>query len=264
MYKAIFIDIDKTLLNSKSELTEENKRAIDNVKKHGIKTIIISGRSRVSASNFKECSSGYLISSNGADIYDFENNEILFQSVIEENICKKLYDFSEENDMVIKLDFGLSRAVNKKDYLEDYEIEIDNIDKFLSQNSVIQIAICAEDINKIDIVKKYINEQTNLKVSNQFIWNVNDKIMNAIHITNSCVSKGNAMNGLCKYLKIDLKDVVAIGDKTNDISMIEMAGLGVAMGNAIDEAKNVADYITTSNDENGVANVLDKILIEEI
>ena len=84
--------------------------------------------------------------------------------------------------------------------------------------------------------------------------------MHAIHVNNPTISKGNAMAGLCKFLKIDLKDTVAIGDKINDISMIKMAGLGVAMGNATEDVKKVADFITTTNDEDGVAKVLENIL----
>ena len=64
------------------------------------------------------------------------------------------------------------------------------------------------------------------------------------------------MNGLCKFLKIDIKDVIAIGDGLNDISMIKTAGLGVAMENAEKEVKEIADEITSTNLENGVAKIL--------
>ncbi len=84
--------------------------------------------------------------------------------------------------------------------------------------------------------------------------------MHAIHITNTDVSKGNAMLKLCKFLKIERKETVAIGDKVNDISMIKMAGLGVAMRNASDEIKQIADMVTSSNEENGVAEVLERIM----
>ena len=139
----------------------------------------------------------------------------------------------------------------------------ENIDKFLQENNVVQIAICHENLEKIEELKKYINGFENIAVINQFIWNVNNKVMNSIHITNKNVSKGNAMIGMCEFLKIDLKDVIAIGDKGNDVSMIQAAGMGVAMQNATDDVKSVADFITNSNEEDGVAKVLEKILNEK-
>lgn len=261
MYQAVFIDIDKTLLNGNGEVTPKTALAIEQAKKQGIRIFLISGRSRMSAIKFQEFSSRYMINSNGADIYDCEKKETLYQSVMEPKICEKLYEMAHKEDMVIKLDFGLARAVNKAEYLEDYEIELtEEIHQFLDQNPVIQIALCSENLEKIEIVKKFIKEQTNLAVINQFIWEVNDKVMHAIHITNTDVSKGSAMLRLCKFLKIDGKETVAIGDKINDISMIKMAGLGVAMGNASDEMKQIANMVTSSNEEDGVAEVLEKIM----
>ena len=77
---------------------------------------------------------------------------------------------------------------------------------------------------------------------------------------NDSVSKGNAILGLCKYLRIDMKDVIAIGDEVNDVPMVEVAGLGVAMENAFEEVKKVAKEITKSNVENGVAYILNKYI----
>ena len=264
MYKAIFIDIDKTLLDGNGKVTPKTALAIEQAKKHGIRIFLISGRSRMFAIKFQEFSTRYMINSNGADIYDCEKKETLYQSAMEPKICEKLYEMAQKEDMVIKLDFGLARAVNKPEYLESYEIELtEKIDDFLRNNKVIQIAICDERLEKIENLKKYIKETTTLEVINQFIWEVNGKVMNAIHITNTGVSKGNAMAGLCKFLKVDVKETVAIGDKINDISMIKMAGLGVAMGNATKDVKQIADMVTSSNEEDGVAKVLEKIWEEK-
>lgn len=264
MIKAVFVDIDKTLLNSKGEVTKRTVSAIQKAKENGIQIVLISGRSRMSAIKFQEFSSRYLINCNGADLYDYQEKEVLYQSVMDSQFCQQLYEMANEEEMVIKLDFGLSRAVNQPEYLEDYEIHLtEKISDFLQQNQIIQIAMCSENENKIEKVKNWIEKQTNFVVTNQFIWEVNGKQMKAIHITNSNVSKGNTMAALSKFLKIDLNDVIAIGDKTNDISMIKMAGIGVAMGNAPEEIKKIADRVTVSNEEDGVAEVLEKILEEK-
>ena len=261
MIKAVFIDIDKTLLNSNREITPNTKKAIQKAKENGIQIFIISGRSRMASIRFQNISSCYIINCNGADIYDCEKKEAIYQSEMEPEVCAELYQIAQQEDVVIKLDFGLSRAVNKSEYLEDYEVELtEEVDEFLRKNKVVQIAMCSENLEKVEILKDYIKEKTCFAVINQFIWEVNGKVMHAIHVNNPTISKGNAMAGLCKFLKIDLKDTVAIGDKINDISMIKMAGLGVAMGNATEDVKKVADFITTTNDEDGVAKVLENIL----
>lgn len=211
MIKAVFVDIDKTLLNSKGEVTKRTVSAIQKAKENGIQIVLISGRSRMSAIKFQEFSSRYLINCNGADLYDYQEKEVLYQSVMDSQFCQQLYEMANEKEMVIKLDFGLSRAVNRFEYLEDYEIHLtEEISEFLKRNNVIQVAVCSEELTKIEQVKQWIEEQTNFKVTNQFIWEVNGKRMQAIHITNSNVSKGNSMAGLCKFLKIDLKEVVAV------------------------------------------------------
>lgn len=211
MIKAVFVDIDKTLLNSKGEVTKRTVSAIQKAKENGIQIVLISGRSRMSAIKFQEFSSRYLINCNGADLYDYQEKEVLYQSVMDSQFCQQLYEMANEKEMVIKLDFGLSRAVNRFEYLEDYEIHLtEEISEFLKRNNVIQVAVCSEELTKIEQVKQWIEEQTNFKVTNQFIWEVNGKRMQAIHITNFNVSKGNSMAGLCKFLKIDLKEVVAV------------------------------------------------------
>ena len=230
-------------------MTKRTVSAIQKAKEKGIQIVLISGRSRMSAIKFQEFSSRYLINCNGADLYDYQEKEVLYQSVMDSQFCQQLYEMANEEEMVIKLDFGLSRAVNQPEYLEDYEI---HLTEKISENE-----------NKIEKVKNWIEKQTNFVVTNQFIWEVNGKQMKAIHITNSNVSKGNTMAALSKFLKIDLNDVIAIGDKTNDISMIKMAGIGVAMGNAPDEIKKIADRVTATNEEDGVAEVLEKILEEK-
>ena len=74
-------------------------------------------------------------------------------------------------------------------------------------------------------------------------------------------NKGNAVRDLANMFNISREEIISIGDQQNDFEMIKFAGLGVAMGNAIDEIKNVADYITDTNDNNGVAKVINEFVL---
>lgn len=267
MYKAVFVDVDGTLVDSQKNVSNETMEAIKNAQEKGTQIIICTGRQRAGAKMFKEmCGlSRYVICTNGAEIYDCENKEVLFRSAIDAKECKKLYEFAIENDMLIKLNFGIARAITKLEFIEKNEIVLDeDIDEFLMKNEITQITVACEDENKRELVKNFINNNPRVKTINQFVWEVNDKTMYCIHCTNPNVSKGNAMAGLCKYLGIDLKDAVAIGDDMNDVSMLKMAGLGVAMGNATEEVKVAADVVTASNEESGVAKILQKIIEGEL
>lgn len=76
------------------------------------------------------------------------------------------------------------------------------------------------------------------------------------------LSKGNSLLEIAKYYNIDQKDIIAFGDELNDETMIEVAGTGVAMGNVVEKIKEIADYITLSNDEDGIADYLEKFILE--
>ena len=90
------------------------------------------------------------------------------------------------------------------------------------------------------------------------MWNDNVEIMNAGS------SKGNAVKFLCELLNIDKEEIIAFGDNYNDISMLEYVGMGVAMGNAEEDVKKIASYITESNTESGVAKAIDDLVLEKV
>ena len=213
MIRAVFVDIDGTLVNDKKEISQRTKQAIQKAKEKGIEVVICTGRSRISAQTFqKDCQmSRYLISTNGSEIYDCQAGEVLFHSDLEVETCEKLYEMAIENDMIIKLNFGYGRAINKVKYKEDYEIELqEDITHFLNHHEITQISLCCEKKEKIEQVKKYMDRLPYTIIVNEFIWEKCGKIFHCVHCANSNVSKGNAMAGLCKFLRIDLKDVVAI------------------------------------------------------
>lgn len=261
MYKAVFLDLDDTLLDSNKNISEENKEAIKYVQDKGGLVCIASGRSIEATKKYKNMAgaSRYIIYSNGAGIFDCDANEKLFSADIEKEICFKLYNYSLENDIGIRMDTPYGRFISE----EKYALKLDIVFKpeegenIIIDNDVLQISFLSEEEDKrskaIDFVKENIPKT--IKIENIFKTGYQEEFF-AINLVNTNVSKGNAINGLCKFLKIDIKDVIAIGDGLNDISMIKTAGLGVAMENAEPELKAVADEITTTNLENGVAKIL--------
>ena len=264
MYKAVFLDLDGTLLDDEKNISNENKEAITHAIKNGAIVCLCSGRQQEFVKEYKENAgaSRYVICSNGAEIYDCESHEELFSMNLNPIIVKNLYELVIQNNFLIRLDTKYGRFVNELRYGMPNEVLLnESIDKFLLENNTLQITIVTETEEEIDAIIEYIKglNRIDIKIENKYRTIKDEEKVDfwAINIINSSASKGNAMNGLCKYLKIDMKDIIAIGDDLNDISMIQMAGLGVAMKNALPVVKENANLITQkNNNENGVAEVL--------
>lgn len=266
MYKAIFLDLDGTLLDDDKNVSEENKKAIDMAENMGVSVCLCSGRQKEFVKKIKEkagINSQYLISSNGCEIYDFKNKEVLFTANLENSLSKNLYKYCENKGHLIRIDTIYGRYINNMKYQYSGEIEFsEDIDKFLLENNVIQISVCTETEQEIDEAIEYIKSLgEDVKIENRYktgngVWS-----LCAINVINKNASKGNAIYGLCKYLKISIEEVIAMGDDLNDISMIKEAGLGVAMGNALDSVKEIADEVTKTNNENGVAQVINSKIL---
>ena len=265
MYKAVFLDLDGTLLDNEKKISKENISAIEKAKEKGVLVCICSGRQIDITRKFKELAhaSKYMICSNGAIIYDDDSHEELFSAYIDKASCKKVYDYVESNGLVARFDTKYGRFVNNDSLNSSSEIVItEGIDDFFEHNNVIQLSVAGNSFDEIDkaIADLNIENSYTIKLVNRYseIYPFNYCCFSCI---NKNASKGNAIIGLCKYLKIDIKDIIAIGDELNDLSMIKTAGLGVAMGNAFEEVKKVANEVTKTNMENGVAHIINKYIL---
>ncbi len=268
MIKAVFIDIDETLTNSNREVTEETKEAISNCIKKNIKIILTSGRSRNEAISYgrKIGTSPYIISSNGASCYDIEKNKEIYNESIDKKTILKLLKYADENVYTIKLNYKHKLVLNIAAYPDEKvnELLISELVEIIENEEIVQCVMSNKDLRKMQDFKKYleknfkdvkiINESKRLKNSN-----LEPSKNYYCDITSKNVSKGSAVKKMCNYLGIKAEEIIAIGDGENDISMFEITPNSVAMGNAVVIAKKIANYETDTNDENGVAKVLNKL-----
>lgn len=261
MYKAIFLDLDGTLLDDKKNISQENLEAIKYAIEKGVYVCIASGRSIESTKKYwtKAGASRYMIYSNGAGILDCQENENISVLTIEKDITLKLFNYAVKNGICVRLDTPYGRYITDMLYnVSNTEMELtEEIEKFLNENKIVQLSFVHVAKEKIDDLVEFFNNTINheLKIEDLFTTGLNNEFF-AMNVVNTSVSKGNAIAGLCKFLKIDLKDVIAMGDGLNDISMLSTVGLGVAMGNATSEVKLAAKEITCTNNENGVAKII--------
>ncbi|WP_313757537.1 Cof-type HAD-IIB family hydrolase [Tissierella sp.] len=268
-YKLVAIDMDGTLLNSKNQVSEKTKETIVKAKGKGAYIVLSTGRVLKSALSYSRDLDlrNPIIACNGAIIAD-ENGNIIYKNPIDNNLVKEIvnlarskniyYHFYDENRFYshIRVD-EILKFYSEGDDNNRIDIKIfKNLEEITSMKdlNVYKFLFIDDDKNKLQKLRDELNGLNNIETSSSWANNIEAMGLN--------VSKGEGLRELCSNLKIAPDEVIAIGDNENDLSMIKFAGLGVAMGNGDESIKKQADYITDSNDEDGVAKIIEKFVLE--
>jgi len=275
MYKLLCTDMDGTLLNDKKEISERNLRAIKEVHEKGVKVVVCTGRMFTSADFFSDLLGVKtpVIASNGAFIREKDRDEIIYKALLGKknsftilNVCKKhgIYPNFHTHNTIFTEEITYSAASYVKinetlpegkkitiTLVKDWE-EIFN--KY--ENEILKCIAVDTDGERIDRAKQELSLLGSLEVVSSF--------KNNFEAMNRGVSKGRAVEILAHYYNISKEEIICIGDNENDISMIEYAGLGVAMANGEECVKKAADYITDNNNDDGVAKVIEEFILNKI
>lgn len=252
MYKLIALDMDGTLLNDDKKITPKTKQAIREVVEKNMKIVMCTARPIYRISEYlKELnlmrSKQYTVAFNGAIIYENQNFIKLTDSYLKKDQITEIIRFTKENKVFTALHYENGKLEKSK--IED-------------ENEVF------DEINEKEIYKiVFFNNPDNIK---NIYENAKSKLGSICEITNSeptriefvqkGINKAKALEYICKINNIDVKDIIAIGDGDNDTEMIKLAGLGIAMGNGVEQLKNNADYITESNNNDGIVSVIEKFI----
>ena len=288
MYKLIAIDLDGTMLNSYGVVTENTKNAIKKTIQKGIDVIIASGRPIDSIKTIANeiGSKNYFIAGNGALIYDIQKDENLYENYLNKEKVLEIIKMCEENSIsynvytdktilakALKYNVlyyykeNLKKPEDKQTHINIVENMYDYISK-MNEEKFLKITICDENKSVFQSIIKKLNEIENIEVldvshmSRKVIQQGTEEIPIEYYyteISSKNVDKWYAIEYLISKLNIKREEVIAIGDNINDKKMIEEAGLGIAMGQSSPLIKEIADDITSSNEEDGVAKALDKI-----
>lgn len=284
MYKFVAIDLDGTLLNSYGEVTEENRNAIKNAVNNGIEVVLASGRTISSVENLASelGANNYIISGNGAVIYDVKKKNIIYNKFLNKRQVKEIAKICEENSIfynVYSEEEIITKSLNynvlfyhkeniKKNEDKRTKINIvQDINEYISKSdnsNYLKITICEENKVIFNSIIRKIKQIQGLDVldtaymSRKVIKNGTNEVPISYYyteITNENVNKWSAIEWLINKLEIEPEEVIAIGDNINDKEMIEGAGLGVMMANSSPLMKIKADVITKNNNESGVAKI---------
>lgn len=269
-YKMIAIDMDGTLLNSEKKVTERTKEVLIAAQESGKMIIITTGRIFTSARLYSQYIGlkTPIIACNGAIIKGVDDEEIFKTHPVDDEIivdaieiCNKIdipYHFYTEDKIYSTKNLGLYEFYHQEENKIDgsynvpfYDIiDISSISNI--KEEILKFNIWDRDVGKIQLTLDKIKQIKRAFVTSSSPYN--------IEITSIAATKGNALRDLGEFYGIKREEIISIGDSYNDISMIDYAGLGVAMGNSHADIKERADYITLSNDQDGIVDVFERFV----
>lgn len=275
-YKMIAMDMDGTLLTTDKDVSERSKDVLKKAADMGIKLVVCTGRIFTSALIYADIigTEAPIIASNGAYIREKDRDEVVYMKALPKEDMYTVVRTVKEYGFyphLFSYDTIFSEKViyttklydkQNKSLPEDKKVKIvlnDDLEKVIEENNqiIIKIVIMSE-MDEIERLNKLRNE-----ISKKIDASIVSSAENNFEIMSKGISKGNAVKILGDIYGISPEETICIGDNENDISMIEYAGCGVAMGNAADALKSAADYITDTNDNDGVAKAIEKLVFEK-
>ena len=263
-YKMIALDLDGTLNNDQKVITNRTKEALIAVQKKGVTVVLASGRpapglQRESELLELEKYNGILLSYNGGRVVDATTQAVIYEKCLPQETAVRLLKHIEDYPVTPIVDNGKHYYTTSKDeFMIEFESrlnnlgikEVDNVADALDFSPA-KILIAAPNEQLMSsaekIMKPFLKELSFVQSTPYFL-----------EATVKGISKASSLEAICNKLDIKPEEVMAFGDEQNDMTMIEFAGLGVAMGNACDKLKAIADEITLSNNEDGIAQTLEK------
>lgn len=259
--KLILIDSDGTLKRTDGSISSRTKKAILNNKIMGNIVVICTARPRYQTINImKEADAcEIIVSSNGAEIYDCNKNKVLKSIFINKEDVYKLVKCAYLKDVRLILaaddfDYVTKESRNSRQIIL-------NKSEWMNQLKNVNVKQCMFIDKKTQIlyeIKKEIENNKNIKIVDEISENDSyDEKWFCVGNSNS--SKGSALQFLADYFSISMKNTIAIGNDKNDISMFRKSGYSISVLNASKEIRELTDEVTLSNDDDGVAIILEKI-----
>lgn len=262
----IVLDIDGTLTNKEKEITPRTKVILQKAQEQGIILVLASGRPIVGLRKFShelelDSHHGLLIAYNGGRVMDAQTDQLLYEKLIPlDQVITLLKHFEQFPVIPMVTDDSYLYVPDINGYKVDYEKninglpvkEVDCLSKSINFSPVKVLLSAPSDIlmSIMDEIRGPFEEKYSFIMSESFFLECNMK----------GISKGSSLARICDQMQIKPEEVIAFGDAPNDLSTIKFAGLGVAMGNACEELKKAADEITLTNNEDGIAVILEQYI----
>ena len=268
MIKLIAIDMDGTLLNQRKQLLEETKQYFKDFHNKGTETLLVlcTGRPESGIRPYLKDlgyleENHYIISQNGANIYESLNGKRVMDAFLDSEEIQKWIELGKKHGVSVMgagVDFYYSFDEEPTEWME-FDVKIVNgslkrISKEESLSTEFYKLLLLGDEKQLNEFETVIPDEWR----DEFYVVRSQKYL--IEVLTKGVNKAYGLKKLTAELNINQDEIVAIGDAANDIEMLEYAGLAIAMGNASEEVKAIADIVTDTNENNGVIKAIDKLI----
>ncbi|MEY9096103.1 Cof-type HAD-IIB family hydrolase [Paenibacillus sp. RC84] len=244
-YKLVALDMDGTLLNEEKQVSPANREAIYAALEAGVTVIFSTGRGVQSALPYAEelKLETPIVSVNGSEVWKAPH-DLLKRTLLDLDLVKRMYDLAIEHDTWYWA-YSVEGMYNRDNWAED-----------ITKPEWLKFGFYTENKESLEIIRGELARWGELEITNSHPDN--------LELNPKGISKASGIEEVCKLLGIEMSQVIAMGDSENDIAMIRAAGLGVAMGNAQDGVKRIADLVTVTNDEDGVAKIIQEYVLDPL
>lgn len=267
MYKLIALDLDGTLLNSDRKISIENQQAIAAAREKGVKVVLVSGRptegvlGHVKTLNMLS-DDDYILSYNASLVQSAKSKTVIHKQILTgkdakyiANLASKFgayaHAFSVQKGLITPV---LNQYTDRESMVNGMPITVFDFTDLSDEEGILKTMVVADPDKLrafIDQLPREIYDRYTIMQSAPFF----------LEFLNKKSNKGIGVKALADHLSIKTEEVICMGDAGNDVHMIEYAGLGVAMGNATEEIKGLANFITSTNNEHGVAKVINEFVL---
>lgn len=255
------------MTNTKKEVTEHTRRTLIEAQERGVKIVLASGRPTYGVAPLAEILElrkyeGYILSYNGGEIIDWKTGEMMYEHVLDPDVLPYLYACAVDNRFAIVTYDGkyvLTEYPEDEYVLKEAVLNVmtpKKVDNFLEAITfpVAKCLIVGEPARLAVLEKEmyeHLKDRMGVFRSEPYF----------LELVPKGIDKAQSLAVLLKEIGVTKEEMIAVGDGFNDLSMIQYAGLGVAMANAQEIVRQNADYITLSNEEDGVAAVVEKFIL---
>ena len=270
-YRLIALDLDGTLTNSQKELSPRTFSALQRAQEQGVTVVLASGRPTYGIAPLADQlgldqRGGYVLSFNGGRIVDWRTKEVIFEQVLDPALHQRVYAFAQREGLpIVTYTKGEILCNSEPDHYIALEAGINHLPVRHAPDFLATVAALPHGVPKFLMggdPERLVPLEEEMKAALGAEMEICRSAPFFLELMPRGVDKALSLERLLAHLGLSREESIACGDGGNDLTMIRFAGLGVAMANAEDYVRNEADHITLSNDEDGVAEVLEHFVLK--
>ncbi len=266
-YKILALDMDGTMLNSQKKISAKTAEAIAELAKRGVNVVVSTGRALAELADYKDELKfmHYGIAISGGIVYDFFNRTPIVTHPVAENLMLEIIDAGLDERAMIHL-LGVHESLMNDDDIQhaaDFQMGVyqEMYDRISTRCDDFKAYIHSHpgEILKVNLYHRSAESRgRNLERLKNLPLTISLAETTALEASPKGITKAAGLRELCDFLKIDVAETVAVGDAPNDIEILKATGIAAVMGNASDEIKALADFVTDDNDHDGIVKVIEK------